>query len=183
MGLNIEVNFLKSIFFTSGTSHSDSKQLKHAKNKFQKIYLISVSRHCTRFIIKICQIDAGKSITSQFHDFFNLMFGGFLLFSPTVRRSLLIFCLASIEKLCNLSECNEMISEVPYSEITASSHKLWRKKKTCTPDLGDISSSGGWCPKRQTSMCTIRVVMVMDFSHLIFYKFRRTNLRKFRKFG
>jgi len=48
-------------------------------------------------------------------------------------------------------ECNEMISEVPYSEITASSHKLWRKKKTCTPDLGDISSSGGWCPKRQTN--------------------------------
>ena len=125
-----------------------------------------------------------KSITSQFHDFFNLMFGGFLLFSPTVGRSLLkYFVWHQLKNFCNLSECNEMISEVPYSEITASSHKLWRKKKTCTPDLGDISSSGGWCPKRQTSMCTIRVVMVMEFSHLIFYKFRRTNLRKFRKFG
>ena len=49
------------------------------------------------------------------------------------------------------SECNQIISEVPYSDITASSHKLWRKKKSCTPDMGDISSSGGWCPKRQTS--------------------------------
>ena len=48
-------------------------------------------------------------------------------------------------------DCNELISEVPYADISASSHKPWHRKKSCTPDLGDISSSEGWCPKRQTS--------------------------------
>ena len=48
-------------------------------------------------------------------------------------------------------DCNEIISEVPYADISASSHKPWHRKKSCTPDLGDISSSEGWCPKRQTS--------------------------------
>ena len=34
------------------------------------------------FIFKICQTVAGISTTSQFHEFFNLIFGGFLSFDP-----------------------------------------------------------------------------------------------------
>lgn len=66
---------------------------------------------------------------------------------------ILLYCaVCASSQLLYLTECNEIISEVPYAEITASSHKSWRKRKSCTPDLGDISSSDGWCPKRQTSM-------------------------------
>ena len=36
-----------------------------------------------RFILKIGQTVVGISITSQFHDFLNLIFGGVLLFVPT----------------------------------------------------------------------------------------------------
>ena len=37
------------------------------------------------FIIKTWQIDAGTSRICQFHEFFNLIFGGFLTFGTTVR--------------------------------------------------------------------------------------------------
>jgi hypothetical protein len=57
-------------------------------SKFQKIDLISVSGHCMHFILKICQTVAGIiSVTSQFHEFLNSIFGGILLFGPTVWRA------------------------------------------------------------------------------------------------
>ena len=48
--------------------------------------LISVSGYCMRFIFKICQTVTGKSMISQFHEFFNLIFGGFLSLGQTVRN-------------------------------------------------------------------------------------------------
>ena len=39
------------------------------------------------FILKICQIVAGVSTVHQFHDFLNLILGGFLTFGPTADRS------------------------------------------------------------------------------------------------
>ena len=48
--------------------------------------LISVSGYCMRFIFKICQTVTGISMISQFHEFFNLIFGGFLSLGQTVRN-------------------------------------------------------------------------------------------------
>jgi hypothetical protein len=50
----------------------------------QLIYIISISGDCKHFIFKICQIVAGISTISKFHEFFNLIFGGFLSFDPTM---------------------------------------------------------------------------------------------------
>ena len=38
-------------------------------------------------IFNICETVADVSRTSQFHEFFNFIFGGFFLFSPTVGRA------------------------------------------------------------------------------------------------
>ena len=56
-------------------------------SKFQKIDLISVSGHCMHFILKICQTVLDISMTSQFHEFLNSIFGVILLFGPTVWRA------------------------------------------------------------------------------------------------
>ena len=54
---------------------------------FQQIYIIPVSGDYSHFISKICQIVAGTSMTSQFHEVLKiLIFGGFLLFVPTLSR-------------------------------------------------------------------------------------------------
>ena len=45
--------------------------------KFEQIYKTSVSGLCMPFIFKICQTATGKSVISQFHEFLNLIFGGF----------------------------------------------------------------------------------------------------------
>ena len=55
-------------------------------SNFHQIHLIDVSGHCIRFTFKSCQIVAGISITSQFHDFFESHICFFLLCSPTVLR-------------------------------------------------------------------------------------------------
>merc|ERR1719464_1077916 len=52
---------------------------------FLQIHRTSVSGFL-RFTFKICQIVAGTSTISQFHEFLNLVFGGFLQYDPTVRR-------------------------------------------------------------------------------------------------
>ena len=49
------------------------------QNRFQQIHLISVSSHCKRFIFKMCRNDVAIRITSQFHKFLNLIFGGFFV--------------------------------------------------------------------------------------------------------
>ena len=54
--------------------------------KFQQIHLISVSGHCKWFIFKTCQNVAAIRINSKFHEFFDLIFGGFLTFEITVRQ-------------------------------------------------------------------------------------------------
>ena len=38
-------------------------------------------------ILKICQTVVGISMISKFHEFFNLIFGGFLQIGPTVQLS------------------------------------------------------------------------------------------------
>ena len=55
--------------------------------KFQCIHIASVSGHTLRFTFKICQIFADTIMISQFHEFFDLIFGGVLIFGPTVRAS------------------------------------------------------------------------------------------------
>ena len=50
-----------------------------------------------------------------------------------------------------LLECNEMISTLAYTEISASSHKMWKRRKSCTPEMGHVESAKGWCPRRQSS--------------------------------
>jgi hypothetical protein len=45
-----------------------------------------VSGHCLYFLLKIRQTDAGIIMTSQFHNFFDRIFGGFLPFGTTVHR-------------------------------------------------------------------------------------------------
>ena len=52
--------------------------------KFLHIQIASVSGHSIHFIFKTCQIVAGTSMIRQFHEFFNLIFGGFLTFGTTV---------------------------------------------------------------------------------------------------
>ena len=79
--------------------HSGSKWLKPAKNKFtgsldvisrvspskfQQIQIISVSGYSLSLIFKICQAVAGINIIDLFHERFNLIFGGFLIFVPIV---------------------------------------------------------------------------------------------------
>ena len=48
-----------------------------------------------------------------------------------------------------LQECNEIISVLPYTEISASSHKNSKRRKSCMPDMGGLDSSKGWCPRKQ----------------------------------
>jgi len=43
-------------------------------SKFQQIHIITVSGHCMRLVLKICQTVAGMSKTSPFHEFFGSNF-------------------------------------------------------------------------------------------------------------
>ena len=56
--------------------------------KFQQIHLSSVSGHFKCFSFKMCQNVAAIRITSQFHEFLNLILGGFSSFENTVLPSL-----------------------------------------------------------------------------------------------
>ena len=47
-----------------------------------------------------------------------------------------------------LSECNQIISEVPFTQLEASSQKNGKNRHTCGAADGHIYSSGGWTPKR-----------------------------------
>ena len=47
---------------------------------------------CLSFTFKTCQIVAGASMIHQFHEFLNLIFGGFLQFGPAVRQGLSYAC-------------------------------------------------------------------------------------------
>jgi hypothetical protein len=53
--------------------------------KFLQLLITSVSG-CLRFTFKICQTVAGTSAISQFHEFLNLVFGGFLQYDPIVHQ-------------------------------------------------------------------------------------------------
>ena len=48
--------------------------------------MTSISGHWMHFVLKKCQTVAGISMTSEFHDFLDLIFGGFLPFGTTVHR-------------------------------------------------------------------------------------------------
>ena len=50
----------------------------------QVFKIISVSGYCMSFIFKICEAVAGINIIDQFHELFNLIFGGFYIFVPIV---------------------------------------------------------------------------------------------------
>ena len=62
---------------------SQSKQVYEKLNDFR-------FRSFVHYIFKTCQIVAGTNMTRQFHEFFSLIFGGFLPFSLTRSTLLLI---------------------------------------------------------------------------------------------
>jgi len=52
-------------------------------------------------------------------------------------------------EILGCQECNSIISELPFTQLEASSHKSSkRRQNVCGPGDGHIHSSGGWCPKR-----------------------------------
>ena len=53
--------------------------------KFLQIHITSISG-CLHFRFKICQTVARTSAISQFHEFLNLVFGGFLQYHPIVHQ-------------------------------------------------------------------------------------------------
>ena len=53
------------------------------------IQIASVFGRSVHFIFKTCQIVAGTSMIRQFHELFNLIFGGFLTFGTTVQSACL----------------------------------------------------------------------------------------------
>ena len=97
--------FKKSVvcYVTLACMHGAAQRFQMAKNppkisspkvisrvfpyNFQHILIASVSGHSLRFTFKVCQIVAGISTISQFHEFLDLVFGGFLQYDPTVWRS------------------------------------------------------------------------------------------------
>ena len=96
-------------------THSGCKRKKPAENKFNQNDFTSFSMQVSanshnfrfrflRFTFKICETVAGTSTITQFHEFFNLIFGRFLQYDPTSsRRSFVrfvhivsgLFCFAS----------------------------------------------------------------------------------------
>jgi len=77
-------------------------------------------------------------------------------------------------EIVGCQECNQVVSVQPFTEMAASSHKRWsmsrrmmlrrRRRRhqhrgrhdqvdfparSCLPDMADIDSSKGWCPRRQ----------------------------------
>ena len=50
--------------------------------------------------------------------------------------------------ISTIAECNQLISEVPYTRYAGSSHKSYRSRHSCSAAEGHIHSSSGWCPKR-----------------------------------
>ena len=50
------------------------------------------------------------------------------------------------------SECNKIISEVPFTQLEASSQKNGKNRHTCDAANGHIHSSGGWAPKRSNGL-------------------------------
>ena len=57
--------------------------------------IASVSGRSVHFIFKTCQIVAGTSMIRQFHELFNLIFGGFLTFGTTVLCAAAVAALAA----------------------------------------------------------------------------------------
>ena len=85
------------------TAHSGFKWLNPAGKKFTQSTFTSISTNilsnlhnfrfrCLSFTFKTCQIVAGASMIHQFHEFLNLIFGGFLQFGPAVRQGLSYAC-------------------------------------------------------------------------------------------
>ena len=53
-------------------------------------------------------------------------------------------------EIIGCQECNKVISQQPFAEFSASSFKKWRSNRiqTCSPDMADIASERGWCPRK-----------------------------------
>jgi len=85
---------LEKCFLSVCLSHSGSNWLKSAEIKFtwcdfmnfsrqfSAVHMNSGSGHWMSFIFKICQIVADISVTSQFYESFNPIFGGFSHLAP-----------------------------------------------------------------------------------------------------
>ena len=75
--------------------------------KTLQVQIASVFGDGVHYIFKICQIIPGISMINQFHEFLDLIFGGFLPFGPIVRHTIVRFALPSSPKTTNdLSNSN-----------------------------------------------------------------------------
>jgi len=45
------------------------------------------------------------------------------------------------------TECNQLISNPPFTKITASSHQPWSRRNSCEPEDGHIHTHHGWCSR------------------------------------
>lgn len=80
-------------------------------------------------------------------------------------------------EIVGCQECNEVISVQPFAEITASSFKKWRhRNKSCMPDMGDIDSTKGWCPRRQNGNFTTFIGGFLENVPIILVFFSRTSV-------
>lgn len=82
-----------------GRTHSGSKRLKPAENKFipsdltsfskevSENSITSVSGHGLHYIFKPCLFVSDTTMARQFHNFFNLIFGVFIMFGLRVGRT------------------------------------------------------------------------------------------------
>ena len=59
-------------------------------------------------------------------------------------------------EIIGCQECNKVISQQPFAEFSASSYKKWRSSRiqTCSPDMADIASERGWCPRKHNGTIT-----------------------------
>ena len=107
------------------TPHSDSKQLKSAKNKISSLYVISrvfpgkfhqnhfSFRNCMCFIFKMCQTVAGIKQDQSISRIFNLIFGRFLPLGPIVLVAVAVAHQQQLKSALSSTSRVESVIELP----------------------------------------------------------------------
>ena len=64
-------------------------------------------------------------------------------------------------EIIGCQECNKVISQQPFAEFSASSYKKWRSNRiqTCPPDMADIASERGWCPRKHNGRHNLHLIV------------------------
>ena len=122
--------------------------------KFRQIHLISVSVHCKCFNFKMCQNVAAIHITSQFHEFLNLIFGEFLSFETSgcrVGSTLLSKLLTPTENsVCSGSQP----SSAQLEKDLLNEMSVWaRERATCAGARWSYRAAGRACSSKTKLSC------------------------------